>query len=227
MGDYLDHLTPEGRIVIVAHSNAEIYRLVVLAIEAFKARGIDERKAMQHIYKLASGMMPTIVIKKGPFTPPEAELRHSRMHELGYDQGSYFMPFVRQVHLRPDERLGFESEGRMFDQLLVDISTGRLTVGELIKAASIDITPVTDDRPFFYKFQRGLPAPFGMGFMLVEIAFFQKLMLSIGQPVLALTVLLFSLLVGVGTGSLLSARVHRSLKRVITIFTAIIGVVVI
>jgi hypothetical protein len=130
---------------------------------------------------------------------------------------------------------------------------------------------------FFYKFQQGLPAPFGIffilmavvtagliwtllsskkminrstflkslvptpqakpflfiffslgvGFMLVEIAFFQKLMLFVGQPVLALTALLHSLLIGVGGGSLLSARVHCSLKRVITIFAVIIGVVVI
>jgi spermidine synthase len=156
MGDYLDHLTPEGRIVIVAHSNAEIYRLVVLAIEALEARGIDERNAMQHIYTLASGMMPTIVIKKEPFTLQEVELRHSRIHELGFDQGNFYVPFVRQVHLRPDERLGVDSEWRMFDQVLVDISTGQLTVSELIKAASIDITAATDDRPFFLQVPAGL-----------------------------------------------------------------------
>lgn len=84
------------------------------------------------------------------------------------------------------------------------------------------LVPTPQAKPFLFIFFF-----LGMGFMLVEIAFFQKLMLFIGQPVLALTVLLFSLLVGVGTGSLLSARVHRSLKRVIKIFAAIIGVVVI
>ncbi|MCG8605895.1 hypothetical protein MJD09_13000, partial [bacterium] len=45
----------------------------------------------------------------------------------------------------------------------------------------------------------------GMGFMLIEIALFQKLTLFLGEPVLTLTVLLFSLLLGSGIGSLLSS----------------------
>ncbi|MFQ5866335.1 MAG: hypothetical protein ACE5IW_14025, partial [bacterium] len=267
--DYLDHLTPEGRIIIVAHDDLEIYRLISLALTAFEKHKVSQPEAMKHIYTIASGMMPTIVIKKQPFDSLEVEQRHALLHKLGFDTGSFFVPYVRQLILRPNEQLGLDYEWRMFDQILVDISTGRLTLDKLIEAAIVDIGPVTDDNPFFYKLEPGLPKPFGifsllivltsgfviglvlipkaqkdtplrqryfttnialypqlktflliffflgMGFMLIEIALFQKLMLFIGQPVLALTVLLFSLFLGTGLGSLTSSMASKSLGRAV------------
>ncbi len=266
-GDYLDHLTPEGRIVIVAHGDPEIYRLIVLAIKAFENQNITPPDAMKHIYTLASSM-PTIVIKNQPFEESEIVKRHEAIHKLGYDRGNFFVPYIRQMTIRPDERLGIDQEWRMFDQILVDIYSGQLTIEQLIRAATFEIGPVTDDSPFFYKFKPGLPNPFGTfsilivlalggliafiavpkgsetsqnsfvkslagtpqlkiflliffslgaGFMLIEIAFFQKLTLFIGQPLLALTVLLFSLLLGTGVGSFASAPARERLERVVTI----------
>lgn len=264
--DYLNHLTPEGRMVIVAHNDAEIYRIITLALSAFKKNDINEADAMRRIYTLASGMMPTIVIKNQPFDSLMAEARHALLHQLGYDRGNYFLPFVKQQVIRADERLGVDQEFRMFDQVLVDISEGDLNLEHLIHGATIDLRPVTDDSPFFYKFEPGLPQPFGLfsllvvtiiglliiplvvkrdaaaadksllnsfslypqlkiflliffmlgaGFMLIEISFLQKLTLYIGQPVMALTVLLFSLLLGTGLGSLCSAFARENLYRTI------------
>lgn len=263
--DYLDHLTPEGRIVIVAHDRLEIYRLVSVTLAAFAGRGVSQDQTMKHLYTVASEMMPTIVIKKQPLDSLEARERHALLHRIGRDQGSFYVPYVRQVVLRPGEPGGLDLEWRMFDQILVDISTGKLTLEQLKTAAVLDIGPVTDDRPFFYKFQPGLPPPFdvfallillvgglvvglvllpasaaqasvfrsgflaqlrlhaplrrflllflllGLAFMLVEVALFQKLTLYLGQPVFTLTVLLFSLLLGGGLGSLASSRVRTRL----------------
>lgn len=47
----------------------------------------------------------------------------------------------------------------------------------------------------------------GIGFMLVEIPLMQKLILPLGYPTLALTVILFSLLLGGGLGSWFSQRI--------------------
>ncbi len=46
----------------------------------------------------------------------------------------------------------------------------------------------------------------GAGFMLAEISLIQRMVLFMGQPVLSLAVLLFSLLVGAGIGSIYSGR---------------------
>jgi hypothetical protein len=50
-------------------------------------------------------------------------------------------------------------------------------------------------------------ASLGAGFMLLEVALLQRLVLLLGHPVFSLTVTLFSLLLGTGLGSLLSRRV--------------------
>ncbi|MFQ5798644.1 MAG: hypothetical protein ACE5H0_08120, partial [Bacteroidota bacterium] len=272
--DYLDHLTPEGRIVIVAHTDVEIYRLMSLALTAFGKRNVTEADAMKHIYTIASGMMPTVVIKNLPFDSLEVEKRHQMIHRLAFDGGSFFMPYIRQVTLGSDERLGIDGGWRMFDQILVDISSADLTLEQLTDRVSSDIRPVTDDSPFFYNFKPGLPKPFGafsvlivvaagglamllrvpqnpgvssnsfrkalslapelkifvliffslgVGFMVIEIALFQKLTLFIGQPLLALTVLLFSLLLGTGLGSLSSSLVRKNLGRAITVTSLIVA----
>ncbi|NOY78300.1 MAG: hypothetical protein GXO76_10585 [Calditrichaeota bacterium] len=256
--DYLDHLTPEGRIVIVAHNSAEIYRLVSLALTAFGEKNISQPEAMKHIYTIGSTMMPTIVIKNQAFTKEAVGPRHVVSHRLGFDRGNLFFPYIPQQTIRLSERLGADSQLQMFDQVLVYISKGKVTLNQLIRSASIDISPTTDDSPFFYKQELGLPKPFGFfsvfvflvlillaiplaatksrsavlkpfvrfpqmkiflllfftmgtGFMMIEIALFQKLTLYIGQPVFTLTILLTSLLLGTGIGSLTSSLIKKRL----------------
>jgi hypothetical protein len=66
----------------------------------------------------------------------------------------------------------------------------------------------------------------GIGFMLVEITLIQRFMLFFGQPVLSTTVVLFSLLVGAGLGSLRSNRLAAdSLSRGITCSALVIAVI--
>ena len=265
--DYLDHLTPEGRIVIVTHNSAEIYRLVSLALTAFEKKNVSQPQAMKHIYTIGSGMMPTIVIKNQPFDSLATNARHVISHQLGFDKGNLFFPYVPQLTIRPSERLGIDSEWRMFDQILMYISEGKLTLDQLVRSASLDLSPTTDDSPFFYKLELGLPKPFGLfsgfvllvfillaipltvtkdrqsrigvlkpfvlfpqmkiflllfftmgtGFMMIEIALFQKLTLYIGQPIYTLTVLLTSLLLGTGIGSLTSSLIKNRLATALSI----------
>ncbi|NOY59083.1 MAG: hypothetical protein GXO75_09140 [Calditrichaeota bacterium] len=272
--DYLDHLTTEGRIVIVAHNGAEIYRLISLALTAFEKKNISQPDAMKHIYTIGSGMMPTIVIKNQPFDSLTSEARHVISHRLGFDKGNLFFPFIPQLTIQPSERLGIDSEWRMFDQILVYISEGKLNLDQLVQGAPLDIKPTTDDSPFFYKFEQGLPKPFGIfsafivivlmllavpfvaaskpdgtrlaflepfvrfpqmkiflllffslgtGFMMIEIALFQKLTLYIGQPIFTLTVLLTSLLLGTGFGSLSSSLIKKRLAIVLSIASVLVS----
>ena len=60
-------------------------------------------------------------------------------------------------------------------------------------------------------------AALGAGFMLLEVALLQRLVLLLGHPVYSLTVTLFSLLLGTGLGSLLSRRAPIGRVRSLTI----------
>lgn len=53
-------------------------------------------------------------------------------------------------------------------------------------------------------------AALGMGFILIELALLQKLILLLGNPTTTFAILLFTLLISSGTGSLLSSRVARN-----------------
>jgi MFS family permease len=64
-------------------------------------------------------------------------------------------------------------------------------------------------------------ATLGVGFMLVEIPLTQKLILPLGYPTLALTVILFALLLGGGAGAWFSQRFHRKALRRWTIVSAL------
>ena len=255
MRQYLDRLTGNGRLVFVAHNDVEIYKLIAIVLAAYRAQGQSEAEAMRHLYTVGSEMMPALVVEKQPVTLGEANVIHRRLHELGFDKGATFVPGI------PQQTAG---QLRMFDQALVDISAGSLSMATIAKGANVDLRPATDDRPFFYKYERGLPSPFGVfavvlvvaaavlaglvalprkagsasrtfvgqlreiprlkgylviffalgvGYMLIEIAFFQKLSTFIAQPQTALTVLLFSLLLGSGIGSLLTSLISRSKQR--------------
>ncbi len=276
--DFLNHLTPEGRIVIVAHNEAEIYRLIGLALTAFEKQNISQAEAMKHLYTISSGMMPTVVIKKEPFDSLASKIRHQISHKLRFDQGNFYIPFVKQMTLTSSEKLQIDFEWRMFDQILVDIANGKLTLQQLLSGIPINIEPTTDDSPFFYNFEPGLPEPFGLfsifiivifvlmtiplfvknqpnggqkiilkhfcqfpqlksflwlffllgaGFMLLEIALFQKLTLYLGQPVLTLTVLLFSLLLGTGIGSFISSLIKKRLNVFIFIAAIVVSILTI
>ncbi len=276
ISEYVDHLTSEGRIVIVAHNDAEIYRLIMMVIEYFNEKGIDPSLSMNHIYTIASGMMPTLVIKKTPFRVEETQARHQLMHKLGFVNGNFFLPYRQAPEIRPASLLGLDLPWRMFDQVLVALYNGQVTPEEVRQAASFDIGAVHDDKPFFYKFQKGLPAPFGVffliivlvfflllymtaikgnpekysfslfksvalhpelkwfyliffssgaGFMLLEIASLQKLNIFTDNPLEAISVLLFSLLLGTGTGSFLSNFIKENKFKTISLVSLAIAVV--
>lgn len=64
----------------------------------------------------------------------------------------------------------------------------------------------------------------GAGFMIVEVSLFQKLVLYLGSPTVALSILLSSLLIGMGTGSFFGNRISpgNHWKRLLIVTAAIV-----
>jgi hypothetical protein len=67
----------------------------------------------------------------------------------------------------------------------------------------------------------------GLGFMFLEITFIQKFLLLLGTPIMALTVILFSILLSSGIGAYLSGRLFRKnpYKAVVISIPLLIGIV--
>ena len=66
-------------------------------------------------------------------------------------------------------------------------------------------------------------AAIGLGFLLLEIALIQRFVLFLGFPTYALSIVLFSLLLSTGVGSLLSARVADPRRALLTALTFACG----
>ncbi|MGB2876837.1 MAG: hypothetical protein WBB97_02250 [Dehalococcoidales bacterium] len=254
--DYLDHLTDEGRLMVVTHDDFTAWRLLSISLVSLEQRGLSNTDALKQIYMLglSSGeyVYPFFVLKKTPFTPEEALARHDKMVQLGYEPTLSYFP-----HL--------DAEGTV-NPTLKDLASGELSFNEIKQMArgmGLDFTTATDNSPFFYKIDVGLPQPvslvfwlsfcllllvlaappmywqlrsprvrgkpkgrqgtkdkllqsvflfvlIGIGFMLIEISLIQRFILYLGQPVLSMAVLLFSLLTGAGLGSLYSGRLTRN-----------------
>jgi hypothetical protein len=249
ISDYLDHLTDEGQLVVVCRDDVEISRLLSISLATLSESGVNNATAMEQLYIVGSERYPVFVLKKTPFEPTEASLRYESISQFGwYDPTSSYFPYITQ-------------EGAI-NSVLMSLGSGEIGLDDfvmIIKGLGYDISPVTDDSPFFYKLEEGLPQPvslvlwssiimvmlvilvpllfwrrrllptemrseskrglkqnllrsvvlflmLGMGFMLVEISLIQRFMLFLGQPVLSMTALLFSLLLGAGIGSLYSGR---------------------
>lgn len=252
INDYLDHLTEEGRLMVVTHDDFTAWRLLAISLKSLEQRGISNADAFKNIYMLGlssgEGVYPLFVLKKTPFLPEQALARHDKLLQLGYKPTLAYFPFL-------------EDEGSV-NPTLKELASGRLSFGQIKEAAremGMDLTTVSDNDPFFYKIDVGLPQPvslvfwlsfalmllvllvppvyrnlhsapargqprerrrtrnrvtpsmflfvlIGIGFMLIEISLIQRFILYLGQPVLSMAVLLFSLLTGAGLGSLYSGR---------------------
>ena len=169
IADYWGHLSEEGRLLVVAHDDIEALRLLSLSLAFFRTNGADEKQAMRHIYMVGSEDYLVFVLKKKPLDHQETAFLYQAMHPLGYNPGISFFPGVR-APLNP---------------ALAALERGEKTAAELralVKERGYDIDPVSDNNPFFYNFEKGLPKSVSLilwasSFLLLFIAavpFFMK-----------------------------------------------------
>ena len=239
--DYLDHLTPGGIVSIQRYFEEppqQSIRLVSLALAALERHGVAD--PARHVVVVRQGDRASVLVKRSPFT--DREVARIEAHCAA----------ARLELVAAPQRPG----GGPYGELLATRDFRRV-----IERYPLDISPVADDRPFFFyvvkptQFWRGLlvnsgermnsravflltsllfvsaalcalmlfapgwarRAPrqpgilralayfgaLGLGFMLVEVGMLQRLMLFLGHPALALSVVLTTLLLFAGVGSAL------------------------
>jgi hypothetical protein len=241
---YWNRLTASGLVStsrwIVGPMSIEVPRLLVLVEHALRAEGVEDPFA--HIAVVQGGSVATVLMSRRAFRTEEVRQLHDVCEERGF------------VLLHPSDAAG----GTLISDLVRDSA-------EVMESVPIDLSPPSDDRPFFFhvlpvfkpvdqelvdrlgvngEATRALQVlmvtmiavtlalfflPFllwprrdrgpdlwrgsgyfaciGLGFMLVELPWLQRFILFLGHPSHATTVVLASLLLGAGVGSLLSSRV--------------------
>jgi hypothetical protein len=226
---YLDHLTPDGELVILRW-DVDVPRLVSNAVALLGAEEAGRRVAVLLETREGDREDPPqmiFMLKRRPWTAEETERMAS-------------WPGVQPVIV----------PGRHVDEPYASLFSGKTSFPDYVARAKARVDPVFDDRPFFFARAKpwGLPGPMrraflwilgpvlvlcvlflafgkprgeraglyaasvayfaslGVGFIAVELALLQHLTLLLGHPIFTLSILLFTLLAAGGLGSRSSGR---------------------
>jgi predicted membrane-bound spermidine synthase len=128
--DYLAHLRDDGMLSITRWYGPEVHRSLLLGRAALSLRGVSEHLQRQHFWIAGDGRAATVLLKRNPFTPAELERLEAFAQRTGMG-----------VMYRADRAAGNLPElGRTIEA----------PVAEVIAQEARDLSPVTDDRPFFF-----------------------------------------------------------------------------
>ena len=239
--DYLNILTPDGRLIFTIHNRWELARLLITTVKAFNQMGIMGEEVLNHFEILEEDYAPTIVIKKNAFTIDEINRTENIIKNLPEGLPSVtYLPY----HLN-------EAANTPVNHILRLIKANPSSLENFVNESRYNILPCFDDSPYFYKVNRGIPGDYfwlligvvffnlivivipysvikkkikkadrkvlllsliifisiGAGFMILEVSLFQKLVLYLGSPTISLSILLGSLLVGMGIGSFYGKKI--------------------
>jgi len=264
---FLSRLSPQGVFSISRWYQPdrpkETGRMVSLAVAALLEMGVREPR--RHLFLASEGRIGTLLISRNPFSADDLAALNEAV--ANYDYKTFLSPVGRST------RTGSE----ILNELQNIVDTGsREELERYTASLALDLTPPTDDRPFFFnQFPIGRPLQavrlftemyghggeggvyegnlvatgtllillivslglvlativiplrgatkdvggqlvangtvyfllIGIGFMMVEIGLLQRTSVFLGHPMYALSVLLFTLILATGLGSLLSERI--------------------
>ena len=257
--DYLEKLTPGGRLILTVHNEWELMRLIATAAGVFQDMGVPPDGIRNHFVVFDAEYAPTVVIKKNAFTLDEARRWQNTCRALprGLPAATYLPWGVT------------DSSNLPLNKFLAGVSGSPEGLRTSVSRSRYNIAPCTDDRPYFYNIYRGIPGAYlwllagtgcfnllvvwlparflrakapgwslsalsaplmivmctGMGFMVLEVSLFQKLVLYLGSPTISLSILLSALLVGMGAGSYVGRNMFGAhiMKRLSVVSLAVVA----
>lgn len=145
--DYFNHLKDDGKIAFIVHHEACLAKMTATAMKVLKEKGIPEMEIPLYLAVVNSKNLetnpykptyePLLLIKKKPFTRSEAETLLTAAKNTGNQ--SLFLPYLAE-----NARLG-------------DIRQGKMSVADFEKNLPYNAEPATNNKPYFYNFDPGLP----------------------------------------------------------------------
>jgi hypothetical protein len=138
---YLTHLTSEGVLAIKLYDELTLSRALATVLAVLNQRGLSDAEALMHVITLLDARtdppIPLLMVRNTPYSREDALALGAVAREVG------FTPlFLPEVVAQPP---------------LDAVAAGTQSFAQVIEGADDDLTPVTDDRPFFYHFESSLP----------------------------------------------------------------------
>jgi hypothetical protein len=232
---FLERMTPEGILSVSRWYGrpvpSEMYKVAALATNSLRASGVLNPR--QHLIVVATRErageaipgVATLLMKRTPFTAAEVKTIEDVADVMNFD-------VMLTPHSAADAAFVALSDAGKIDQFVATFTEGDLSsptddrpfffkmdagllnglcvfVGTLT-LAFIVVPVFLKAEPRVLRDNVALSLAFaaiGLGFMLVEIAQMQRLILLLGHPTFSLSVVLFGLLIASGLGSFATGRV--------------------
>ncbi|MCY3915207.1 MAG: hypothetical protein OXG49_04260 [Chloroflexi bacterium] len=226
--DYLAHLNADGQIALKLYDEITLTRAVSTALASMRRRGLDDRRALQHLMAFVDGVSgppaPLLLIGASAFSENDSLVLGAIARDVGFKP--VLLPHV------------------LVQPPLDAVASGALSFDEIIADSEANIAAATDNRPYFFQLEKGIPSSLaasialaaaagavvalaivaqwrrastlvqrgypllfgmlGIGFIALEIYAIQQTRLFLGHPTFAITLVLVIFLVGGGLGSGLS-----------------------
>ena len=140
--DYLAQLSDGGQIALKLYDEVTLTRALSTALAALRQRGLSDQQALQHLMAFVDEKsqppLPLLLIGNQAFSEDDSLVLGAIARDVG------FKPLLLpQVLVEP---------------ALAAVASGEQSFAAIIEAAAADIRPPTDDRPYFFQFERGIPA---------------------------------------------------------------------
>jgi hypothetical protein len=167
------------------------------------------KEELEYVKQRVSERNATTILLPSDYLQTEyEEALTNNLGSIGFLEGNENSSFSSLPSPTDDSPFFFARE-RIPSQLVVLLATVLILSGVLFtiliyysKLNKIDLVSVLLSRRYYLVFATCI----GFGFMFFEITLIQKFLLILGTPVLALTVILFSILVATGMGSYASGK---------------------
>ncbi|MGE5416507.1 MAG: hypothetical protein ACM3UZ_07080 [Acidobacteriota bacterium] len=213
---YLNHLNADGRLAIVLHGPADLLKMYTTLHSVLKGNGVSKQDISQRLVMAGTAMgaghenmihYPLLLYKKTSFTPEEQDIYKAAAIN-GSVQAIYpptkngvqsIEKIERSNMMAPtsDNKPFFFNETESIPSFLYIMLVSVLGLGFIwIKLAWKPPGAGIKNTLVYFG---GL----GSGFILIELALIQRFVLILGHPTIAFTVVVASLLIGGGLGSLI------------------------
>jgi SAM-dependent methyltransferase len=142
---YWEHLTDDGRLGFVTHTGPEGIRLFIGVLDMLQRQGYSLREALDRVTLVArrTDDPQTRVTVVTVFRQPVSADAAATLKQMITSRGNLSILYLPHVA----------------EDLLGGLATGQVTLAQYIAGnPEFNYQPTTDDRPFFYHLQPGLPS---------------------------------------------------------------------
>jgi hypothetical protein len=140
---YYDHLTERGTLSMTRWIT-EVPKLVATATQVLQSEGVPTTEIGKHIaittwHDSAGREMADFMLKKTPFTIQEAQTLQNTTISMSSNNELQYVPYVYE-------------QGPY-----VSLFNGSVSLQQFISQSPTQIQPATDDSPFYFSFEKGIP----------------------------------------------------------------------